>query len=114
MKLTKKHQIAVASSPEVRAVLDRWCEEDNACRTYLGRYVSYQAIVNGLLMALLEMPPEERRRLRHRGLDLMQQLELGAKTVAEVEATGRQTPDRKVSHGKPVRAADPKAKKKAN
>lgn len=115
MKLTKSEQIAVASSAEIRGLLKKWTEEDGASRSYLGGYVSLQAEVNGMIVTLLAMPPEVRRDLRHRGLDLMEQLELGKLTLEDIEAMGdaaaKPGPDRKVVHGKPARGEGARKKK---
>jgi hypothetical protein len=116
MKLTKSEQIAVASSAEIRGLLKKWTEEDGASRSYLGGYVSLQAEMNGMIVTLLAMPPEVRRELRHRGLDLMEQLELGKITLDEIEAmgdgAGGNSGDRKVTHGKPVKGKGDAARKR--
>jgi hypothetical protein len=70
-----------------------------------------------MIVTLLAMPPEARTALRHRGLDLMEQLELGKITLADIEAMGEAAGgnpghDRKVVHGKPVKGKGDAARKR--
>ncbi len=95
MELTKNSAITVSSADPIRDLFKAVVEEAADRRKYLGRKVTAQAVVNGLILLMGSLPADERSKLIDGALELVGRAELDAMTVEEVqkmEATVKATP----------------------
>lgn len=86
MEIHKTKPISFASADPIRDLLKALLDEVAGRRRYLGRKVSAQALLNGLILLLGDAGPEERIALVDRALALIGRAELGELSDDDVAA----------------------------
>lgn len=88
MKLGKDKQISLSSHETIHALIDKFrVELVNAPQSYLGREMSQQAVVNGLLLWLNMQPAAERLRILKRAIGLLEDAVVG-RPVEGIDSEG--------------------------